>query len=289
MAMLVLEDVFARTWDRLPCPAPAPGEFWAEAIPAVRAPDFLFLAEAYWDLEERLQSLGFDYVYDKRVTDYLMGRDSAGLQLLLQGRTPEFLRRSVHFLENHDEPRVADRLTLEEHRAAALLVMGLPGMALLHDGQLSGARLRASIHLNRRRHEVLDPSIAQLYERLFTAIGASAVGRGEGMVICPNAPEPASALRNQVLMVAWEGSAFARHASELAFDLVLINFSGAVGQCGFAWPGGFPHKHVGRWRVRDRLSEAGVWFEVAGGSAMVLDIPAHAAQLLEFRAVEGAR
>ncbi|MCI0403234.1 MAG: alpha-amylase, partial [Acidobacteria bacterium] len=65
MAMLVLEEIFSRTWGDRAQPADsqaAQGEFWAEAIDAVRArhPNFLFLAEAYWGLEGRLQELGFD-------------------------------------------------------------------------------------------------------------------------------------------------------------------------------------------------------------------------------------
>ncbi|MCX8092311.1 MAG: alpha-amylase family glycosyl hydrolase, partial [Verrucomicrobiae bacterium] len=83
MAMLVLNDVFARTWQAFPCPSETPRtEFWQEAIPAVRRehPDFLFLAEVYWDLEARLQELGFDFTYDKPLYDALVWRNAAGAQ-----------------------------------------------------------------------------------------------------------------------------------------------------------------------------------------------------------------
>ena len=45
-------------------------------IPAVRAahPGFLFIAEAYWDLEWALQQQGFDHCYDKRLYDRLAAR-----------------------------------------------------------------------------------------------------------------------------------------------------------------------------------------------------------------------
>ena len=38
-------------------------EFWEEVIPAVKAshPEFLRIAEAYWDRERDLQQQGFDY------------------------------------------------------------------------------------------------------------------------------------------------------------------------------------------------------------------------------------
>jgi len=61
MAMLLLSDVFARTWSQFLFQEPelasggSPAEFWPEAIGAARRahPGFLFLAEAYWGLEDR--------------------------------------------------------------------------------------------------------------------------------------------------------------------------------------------------------------------------------------------
>jgi glycosidase len=57
MAMLVLPEVFERTWGVAATP------FWSRATAAVRSevPGFLFLAEVYWDLEWTLQQQGFDY------------------------------------------------------------------------------------------------------------------------------------------------------------------------------------------------------------------------------------
>ena len=51
MAMLLLPEVFERTWGRKPTP------FWPAAIQRVReqVPDFCFMAEVYWDLEWTLQ------------------------------------------------------------------------------------------------------------------------------------------------------------------------------------------------------------------------------------------
>ena len=67
MAMLVLPDVFERTWGIRADP------FWPKAIESVRRkhPDFLFMAEVYWDMEWTLQQQGFDYTYDKRLYDRL--------------------------------------------------------------------------------------------------------------------------------------------------------------------------------------------------------------------------
>ena len=70
MAMLVLPDVFERTWGRRPQP------FWPRATREVRerVPGFCFMAEVYWDLEWTLQQQGFDYAYDKRLYDRLRER-----------------------------------------------------------------------------------------------------------------------------------------------------------------------------------------------------------------------
>src|SRR5437773_11156308 len=120
MAMLLFNDVFARTWERFPVPGSVPvSEFWATAILEVKQahPDFIFLAEAYWGLEGRLQALGFDYTYDKTLYDRLIARDSAPSHL--RNLPPKFIAASAHFLENHDEPRIASMLSPAEHQAAA--------------------------------------------------------------------------------------------------------------------------------------------------------------------------
>jgi len=67
MAMLVLPEVFERTWGRKTAP------FWPQAIARVRErfPRFTFLAEVYWDLEWTMMQQGFDYAYDKRLYDRL--------------------------------------------------------------------------------------------------------------------------------------------------------------------------------------------------------------------------
>ena len=86
---------------------------------------------------------GFDYTYDKTLYDALMAHDGAGVQRHLFELPPEGLARGAHFLENHDEPRIASRLSPAEQRAAALLVLGLPGLRFLHEGQcFAGARVK---------------------------------------------------------------------------------------------------------------------------------------------------
>ena len=118
MAMLLLNDVFARTWAHFPAPGPPPAtEFWAEAIAAIkeRHPDFVCIAEVYWDLESRLRALGFDYLYDKKFYDFLTRRDWPALQDHVRAAGARF--PPVRFLENHDEPPIASLLNAAEQKA----------------------------------------------------------------------------------------------------------------------------------------------------------------------------
>ena len=298
MAMLLLGDVFARNWEQLPCPAPTTAlEFWSEAITAVRRPDFLFLAEAYWDLEERLQSLGFDFTYDKRVTDFIIERRPRELQRHLLVKGDAFVRRCAHFLENHDEPRIASRLSLEEHRAAALLTLGLPGMRLVHEGQLEGARLRAPIELARRVEEPVDPGIAAMYDRFLAALPATAVGFGRGHIVKPF-PVPCGGgaalagahhwltpadtrqetdTHQDVVIVWWLGQ-------EPAFDLVAVNLSENVSTCWLEFPMAKLAEH--EWEFRDFLGNER--FTVAGAElrvGLLLQLRPHAAHLFHVNPI----
>lgn len=211
MAMLLLTEVFARTWQGFPVnptSTASSGEFWATAIQKVKKahPGFLFLAEAYWGLEPQLQALGFDYTYDKNLYDSLVRHDGvAAAQRVLTQPAPE-LARSAHFLENHDEPRIAGLLSPEEHRAAAFLMLVLPGLRLLHDGQLTGAGVRVPVQLTRRPAESERPQIREMYEQLLAVDAETSVGRGTARVLRPKAlsgERPPDA----VVLIQWQNDA----------------------------------------------------------------------------------
>jgi hypothetical protein len=182
MSMLVLPDIFARTWVHLP-PAPhqplATGEFWAAAIHAVRArhPAFTFLAEAYWELEGRLQRLGFDFTYDKALYDRLLHGDAAAIRAHL-GADLEYQVRSVRFVENHDEPRIAHELSPARRAAALVIAMTVPGMRFIHDGQIEGRRIRTSVHLGKRVAEAPAPGAIALHASLFELLRSPALREG---------------------------------------------------------------------------------------------------------------
>jgi hypothetical protein len=166
MAMLVVNDVFERTWQSVLKEAwPRPEtEFWPQAIQAV--PGLLFLAEVYWDLEWTLQQQGFHYTYDKRLLDRLEAAPTRDVRGHLMA-DEAYANRLARFLENHDEARSA-AVFGESLPAAATMLATLPGLRFFFDGQMEGRRLRTPVQLGRWPDEADDPEIADLYERLLT-------------------------------------------------------------------------------------------------------------------------
>src|SRR4051812_46907712 len=72
----------------------------------------------------------------------------------------------IRFLENHDEPRAAATFPAEKARAAAVMLMTLPGAKLLHEGQFEGRKVRLPVFLGRRPEEQADENLASFYQRL---------------------------------------------------------------------------------------------------------------------------
>lgn len=283
MAMLLLKDVFSKTWVAFPIvgssePSMPGGEFWAEAIGAIKNshPGFLFLAEAYWGLEQRLQELGFDYTYDKTLYDRLIARNAAGVQQHLLGLSPKALAAGAHFMENHDEPRVSALLNPSEHRAAALINFGLPGMRFSHDGELTGARVRTPVQLSRRMAEPKQPEIEGLYEELLAALSRTVVGRGHAEVLRPQRAWPDNPTAENLVVIQWQ-------ADPSDFDLVAVNLA--------------PHRSQGYvaltadglssedWLMKDLLGKEQYVRrgDEMRGRGLYLDLPENGAQLFHFQ------
>ena len=161
MAMLIDPSIFERTWGR------PMSDFWTPAIRAVKTayPDFVFMAEVYWDMESQLHAAGFDFCYDKRLYDRLRDREFAGVRGHLRAEVT-YQSRLARFLENHDEPRVADTFPLARHIPAAAVTFLSPGLRFFHEGQAQGRRTRISPHLVRAPHESEDPATQALYSKL---------------------------------------------------------------------------------------------------------------------------
>jgi Alpha amylase, catalytic domain len=170
MAMLAMNDVFERTWGTRAGGRPA-DDYWPTVIAAVQAgsPDFVFLAEAYWDLEFALQEQGFAYCYDKRLYDRLAheGADAVRAHLTAD---PAYQRKLVRFVENHDEPRAAAIFPSAKARAVAVTTLTQTGARLVHEGQLEGRKTQLPVFLGRRPEEGAEPDLRAFYERLLEAL-----------------------------------------------------------------------------------------------------------------------
>lgn len=272
MAMLVLADVFRSTWADRSEPPPgdgATGEFWAAAIAAVRRdhPDFRFIAEAYWDLEWRLQQLGFDYTYDKTFYDRLVTGDGLALAAHLRADVT-FQRRSVRFLENHDEPRAAAALPPVCQRAGAVLAATVPGMFLVHDGQLDGARIRSPVQFARRPEEPADPGIQSFYGRLLDVLRETALRRGSSLRLEPVQAWPGNPTHEAFAAQLWV-------APDDTPYVAVVNLGATQGQCRLSVPlqrpGGAAVKltdllGAARYeRSREELRDPGLFLDLPSG------------------------
>jgi hypothetical protein len=165
MAMLVLPDVFERTWNIRADP------FWPKAIESVQCkhPQFLFMAEVYWDLEWTMQQQGFDYAYDKQMYDRLRDAHARPVREHLHAGL-DYQDKLARFLENHDEPRTAAAFEPGRHEAGAIITFLSPGLRFFHQGQFEGCRKRISPHLVRSPQEPIDAALQAFYESLLAVL-----------------------------------------------------------------------------------------------------------------------
>jgi Alpha amylase, catalytic domain len=271
MAMLLLNDIFLRTWGDRPGPAPEQ-EYWAEVIGAVQAvhPQMLFAAEAYWDLEWQLQQLGFDYCYDKRLYDRLLHEGPDSVRGHLHAGL-DYQQRLVRFTENHDEPRAAHILEPGKLRAAAVTVATLPGATLWHEGQFEGWRVHVPVLLRRRPIEPIDDDLRAFHLRLLQA--AAEVRQGE-WALCEATGWPKDPSCAQLLCWCWSDG---DHRA-----LVVVNDADAPAAALVHLPWG----DVGgrTWQLRDLLR--GDTFERDGddvsASGLYVQLPAWGFHLLAW-------
>ncbi len=219
MAMLVLPEVFERTWGRR---APL---FWPNATQRVRerVPGFCFMAEVYWDLEWTMLQQGFDYAYDKRLYDRLREGHARPVREHLYAGL-DYQNKLARFLENHDEPRAAATFPPGIHEAAAVITYLAPGLRFFHQGQSEGRKKRISPHLVRAPLEPVDKTLQKFYEGLLTVLRRPTVRDGQWRLL--------------ECRPAWDGNwtwdgflAFSWHGPDDERLLVTVNYAPNQGQC----------------------------------------------------------
>jgi glycosidase len=241
MAMLVLPDVFERTWGIKARP------FWPAATRRVRAlfPEFRFMAEVYWDMEWTLQQQGFDYTYDKRLYDRLRQGHARPVREHFHGGL-DYQAKMARFLENHDEPRAAAVFSPEMHEAAAIITFLSPGLRFFHQGEFEGRRKRISPHLIRAPDEPRDQKLEAFYCCLLTVLGQPAVRDGRWQLLECAPAWDGNWTWDCFLAFAWQGP----NAKRL---LVAVNYAPNQSQCHVHLP--FTDLGGVRWRLRDQIGE----------------------------------
>ena len=243
MAMLMLNDIFERTWGPRAGAKPA-DDYWRTVIPAIRGkyPEFRFIAEAYWDLEWELQQQGFDFCYDKKLYDRMEHADAETVRLHLLA-DPSYQDKMVRFLENHDEPRAAATFSPEKGRAAAVAILTLTGARLLHEGQFEGRKVRLPVFLGRRPAEPIDPNLVSFYERLLKETSRDVFRNGEWR-LCERRGWPDNQTCRNILTWCW--------TKDDARYFIVINFGQEQAQALVLVPWDGLRGRV--WRLKDVLS-----------------------------------
>lgn len=228
MAMLVMNSVFAQTWGPRAGSEPAQ-EFWPELIQVVRKKyaDFLFIAEAYWNLEWQLQQQGFDFCYDKRLYDRLEHGNAESVRLHLCAER-SYQDKLLRFIENHDERRAAKAFASQKAFAAAVTAATIPGARLFHEGQFEGRRIRLPVFLGRRPDEPVDTDVKAFYDRFLDILGGDCLRNGQWR-LCERIGSPDAAGGEKLVAWSW------RNENESYLIVVNISDAPARGQVRLPW------------------------------------------------------
>jgi glycosidase len=227
MAMFALSNIFYNTWrgvlNKIGYLKPD-REFWQVAIRRVKEqfPDFQFMAETYWDLEWNLQQLGFDYTYDKKLTDRLNWGNVDEIKSHLQADL-SYQNKLVRFIENHDEERALALFGKHRSKAAAIVTGTIPGMRFYHDGQFEGKRIKLPLQLGREPVESVNQCMVDFYDKLLKIAKEEIFHLGEWKLLNTS---PAGENNNTYSnMLAWLWN----YKNENR--LVIVNYSEIRSQC----------------------------------------------------------
>lgn len=227
MAMLALNNVFKNTWSGIISKnnyEQLQTEFWADAIQKVRSKrkDFIFIAEAYWNLEWELQQLGFDYTYDKSMTDRLKSGYALAVREHLLAEK-DYRIKSLRFIENHDEERAFTAFGKEKSKAASIIINTIEGMRFFYDGQFEGKRIKLPVQLGTEPHEHPNSEMIEFYSRLFHVTANDIFKMGSWSMLETN--------------TSWEGNTTFKNMIAYQWVLnnrkriVIVNYSDVISTC----------------------------------------------------------
>ena len=197
-------------------------------------------------MEHELQSQGFDYTYDKRMYDRLMNADIGGIKAHLRAKA-SYLRSNIRFIENHDETRAMEAFGEDRQKPAASLICALPGAALLHQGQLEGARIKLPAQINRKPDEAPRPMLERFYSRLLRETSNPLYHHGSWRLLEPVAVHQADFTHENLIACLWSDAD--------DFRLVVVNLSAEWSRAVIALHEWTRHR-PGQWLLADVLSQS---------------------------------
>lgn len=277
MAMLLVNRIFAHTWSGYYREEEVPEEeFWPQIIPQIKAahPDFLFIAEVYWNMEHELQLQGFDYTYDKLLYDRLMSHPPRDVRVHLVAGI-DYQHHLVRFIENHDEPRVYAVLGPDKSRAAAVIAATLPGMTLLHQGQFTGRCIKLPVQIGRCQVEEPDMALDSFYHKLLAETRAEIYQQGNWRLFNLFPAWSGNPTYDNMVAYGW--------AQGDEYRLVIVNLTDIQSQALVnlsAWQG----LAGSQWRLDDTLNEHSYTWggDVITQSGLFVELEAYSCHIFRF-------
>jgi hypothetical protein len=179
-----------------------------------------------------------------------------------------YQERLVRFVENHDEPRATEAFAPPPRaQAVSALALTLPGLRLLHEGQLEGRRRKVPVHLGRRPAEEADPRVAEHYRRLLSALRHEVFRTGRWRLLGASEAWPGNDSHRHFVASLWTNGGDCR--------VVVANLSPERAQCYL--PLGVGELAGREWLLADLLGEDRY---LRGGDSLLrpglyLDVPAY--------------
>ena len=159
-------------------------------------------------------------------------------------------------------------MTPAEERVAALIEAAVPGMLLVRDGQIHGARADVPVQLRREPDEPADPVLHDFYCRLLRATDDEAFRLGQAIRLEPMSAWPGNATNEGILARLWVG----QHRQ---LRLAVANLTGEPAQAYI--PLALPEFAGKNIRLEDQLDD--VVYDRPGDDLLVrglyVDLPPH--------------
>ncbi|MDZ4670965.1 MAG: alpha-amylase family glycosyl hydrolase [Phototrophicales bacterium] len=276
MAMLMTNTIFARTWGAYLTETAPNTEFWDDIIPAIKRefPDFVFIAEVYWDMEYTMLQQGFDFTYDKRLYDRILEGDIPKIKEHLRASF-DFQARQVRFIENHDEQRAASTIGINKSRPAITLISTLPGSVLLHEGQLTARKVKLPVQIRRRPDEAPNYALEGFYRKLLRETRSAIYHYGNWRLFDVAPPYKGNTTNAGLLAYGW--------TFDDDFRVIIVNMTPLWSQ-GIVKLYGWDFLRDGVWRLYDVLGGVSTFHEGEQLSVkgLYVELEVYQAQVFRF-------